>query len=327
MRTATKTATAVLLALAALGGCAKCPTEVVPLEEIISAYNANASVMPRLWGYVKIRVTFPGPGGLPVSWGSTLPAASPNGLLLLSKNAQAPQGPHDFVLIGRETASVELFRIGSSVEQGAYYMWYRFGSNAGCWWGRHRFAGAPGVIALPIDPNQLLAVLGAVELPADLSQPPLVALSMVDQPGDLCRATRCEYALTYLDRQPVSRKILFRREIYLPWLHDRKVPSRPTHLAFFDNDGRRIMHARLDDYRPVKITGPGTKEGDSAVVPTDIQIEWPMRHSSVHIVLTEMSTKHWYPEAANLFDEDGEIGAFRSDQVTQVDKHLEASEK
>ena len=322
-----KTVATGLLALATLGGCAKCPTEVVPLEEIIRAYNANASRMPRLWGYVKIRVTFPGPGGLPVSWGSTSPLASPNGLLLLSKNAQAPQGPHDFVLIGRETASVELFRIGSSVEQSAYYMWYRFGSNAACWWGRHRFAGAPTVTALPIDPNQLLAVLSVIELPSDLTQPPLVAMSMVDQPGDLCRAARCEYALTYLDRQPISRKIVFRREIYLPWLHDRQAPSQPTHLAFFDTDGRRIMHATLDDYRPVKITGAGTKDGDAAVVPTDIRIEWPTRNSSVHIVLTEMSTRDWHTEAAHLFDEDGEIPRFSDDQIIQVDKHLEVREK
>lgn len=314
--------------LLVLGGCvAPCPRDIFPVERIVQEYNANATAMPRLWARAKIAVSFPGPAGIPVQWGSTSPLATPNGLLLLAKNPQAPFGPHNFVLIGREVAAVELFRIGSSIEQNAYYMWYRFGDNSACWWGKHQFAGGPGVVGLPIDPNQLLAVLSVIALPGDLTQPPLVAVSMLDQPGDLCRPRRCEYVLTYIDRQPVTRKLLFRREIHLPWKQG-ELPSRPDHLTFLDSLGKRVMTATLDNYREVKLVGPGTSPGRTAFIPTDIRIQWPDRSSQVSIVLTEMSTKDVVdPEAFFLFDEDGHVPGIPADRVTQVDKHLEGQAK
>jgi hypothetical protein len=107
-------AAAMAAALAVISGCAApCPQKLVPLETLVAEHNANARCVPRLWARVRLAVTLASEGGWTFTWGSTSPAATASGLLLLAKGDD-PLGPHDFVLIGRETAAVELFRVGSS---------------------------------------------------------------------------------------------------------------------------------------------------------------------------------------------------------------------
>ena len=136
--------------------CAKpCPEKLVSIDQIVTTNNANAASVPRLWARVEMDVTVKPKGAPELTWRS----GSPN-CLLLYRRGKNPNGPHDFVLIGRETAAVELFRMGSSTNQGLYYFWYKFGDDAGAWYGRLALAGAPGVREMPIDPMQLLGVLG-----------------------------------------------------------------------------------------------------------------------------------------------------------------------
>ncbi|MFP3938018.1 MAG: hypothetical protein ACLFVW_06715 [Phycisphaerae bacterium] len=291
---------------AALCGCPpSCPETAVSVETLVEEYNENASSVPRLWARAKVAVTLTDEKGRSFSWGSTSPLATPNALLLLGKGPEQT-GPHDFVLIGRETAAVELFRLGSNVDEGVYYLWYRFGEHGQAWFGRHEYAGAPGVEQLPLDPNQLVSVLSVSELPDDFTTLPVAAMTLSRDP--------CAYVVSYIDRQPVTGKILFRREVYFRWSDDR--PRRPFRVNLFDNNGDRVMTAELDRYRPVGDTG----RDDPPEMPTDIRISWPQRRSSVHLVLSDMTAEDRWSRKATGFRRflPGDI------PITQVDAHLEA---
>ncbi len=281
------------LALAA-GCAAPCPDKLASIDQIVAAHNTNAASVPRLWARVEMDVTLKPQSGPEMTWRS----GSPTGLLLYRRGPK-PDGPHDFVLIGRETASVELFRLGASIAQGLYYFWYKFGDRAGAWYGRLALAGAPGVKQAPVDPMQLLSVLGITALPAEPGKLPAVALSMNNTPG------RCAYVVTVLDRQPVSNRVLFKREIILPWTD--KEPPLPTRVNIFDDTGRRVMTAALADYKPIDVSSMDKPPTKSPVMPTDIDIvcnEMPGSHTFIRRIrlrISEMTVEDkWLPEAVDF---------------------------
>ncbi len=289
-------------------GCPSCPPEAVSLNTLISEYNVNASRVLRLWAMARLKVTIiDKESGLPFTWDF----GESGGVLLLAKG-EDPYATKDFVLVGRESGQ-DVFRLGVDAAADVYYMWYKFGSRNGAWWGRNAFAGAPGIEAMPIDPNQLLAVLSVCELPARLVELPTVALTMNAEPG------RCAYVLSYIDRQPISDRILFKRHMYFRWEKDK--PRRPFRVDFLDGDGRRIVTADLKDYRKID-TGKGAKGDPTApVMPTDIRITWidPKTHkktANVHIVLSKMTTADKWDRQACAFDPPDGV------PILQVDKDL-----
>jgi hypothetical protein len=299
--------------LLAAGGCS-CPETIVPLDEIVRAYNTNADAVPRLWARAKIAVTLaPDDSAAPITWGSTSRLAAPNGLLLLWKGA-SPSGPHDFLLVGRETAAVELFRLGSSVEQNLYYFWFRFGDRGGAWFGRLDRAGAPGVKGLPIDPTQLLSVLSICRLPDDPTRLPTVAMGLQNKPRD------CAYVLTYVDRQPVSGRILFSREVLFRWSDEP--PRRPYQVNLLDAAGRRVLTAKLSDYRPIDMSDLDDPPAFDPVMPTDIEItcnrvagvKTAVRR--IHLVLSELTAADRANREAARFEPPAGI------RGVQVDRHL-----
>lgn len=287
----------VLCGLAA--GCAEpCPKTALGLDQLVGRYNANASAIPKLYAQVRMSVQLADDKGRTFLWGSTI-SISPNGTLLLGK-ADNPLGPHNFLLMGRE-AGRTLFQMGSNVEQeyagvtGLYYLWYNVADRNGAWWGSLALAGAEGV-DIPLDPTQLAAVLGVIELPSDFTKLPTVALTLqADQDRSLCKPCQCAYVVTYIDRQPVSNRILFKREILFRW--SDKEPARPFQVNLISPQGRRIMTATLKDYRQID-TG---EEGPAPEMPTNIEIVWPQTSNRIHLVLSEMNAHQGRAEQA-VFD-------------------------
>ena len=272
-----------LLATAWTTGCPPAmPRTRLPLAEIVGQYNRNAARVPQLWARAKIEPTYHG-----MSLGSLVPWDELSFVLVLFKNEDR-LGPQDFVLVG-SVAGVQLSRIGCSTADGAYYFWHD-GNKPALYWGRNRLAGAPGVDALPIDPLQILAILSICELPGDLTQLPAVALSMNTTPGEYA------YVVTYLARQPVSNRILFRREVHFNWSDDKK--PRPFRVDLFDGEGMRVLTADLSDYRPIeRVFSEGRsdyratmaeREKPAPEMPTDIRIRWPGTAKGIRIVLSEM---------------------------------------
>ncbi|MGA2266204.1 MAG: hypothetical protein ABSH10_07225 [Phycisphaerae bacterium] len=293
--------------LAAAGGCEPtAPRTALTRQELIAQHNANAREIPRLWARARIALTLTDSQGRTVSWGSTSAMAGPNGLLLYARGPKA-LGPHDFVLIGRAAGATELFRLGNSAKEGAYYLWYGLGERRGAMWGRDELAGAPGV-DMPIDPMQILSVLNITALPDNFTTLPAVVMTLSDQP----RA----YVLTTIDRQPVSGEILCRKEIYCTW--DDRQPPRPYRVNLFDAAGRCVMTAELKDYKPIHAAASA---GPAPQMPTDVEITWPEKRSRIHLVLSDMTTDDTWDREQTLFRSHLPAG-LPPDQVTQVDKNL-----
>jgi hypothetical protein len=249
-----------------------------PVEEVVAEYNANASRVPRLWAHAKISATLrERPGTLGTKIGSTSFLAGVNGRLLLRKTNGAGR-PVDFMLRMLEGGE-EIFRTGVSTNDEAYYYWTNAGERSGGQWGRLPLAGAPGV-KIPIDPTQLLGVLGIVELPIDRTHPPFVAQRVTDDP--------CAYVLTYISRQPVTGKLLFTREIYFDRRMDQ--PRRPFMVKIFDDTGRIALTAEMADYQPIEMIDVPETNAPPPVMPTDIRLTWHQTGSEMHIVLPIIST-------------------------------------
>jgi len=308
---------ATILAVAtvwASGCCGPEPKITVSLGQLLREHNANARKVPRLWARARIELKLVTEEGTFRRGGAL---AAPGGYLFLAKGDD-PLGPHDFVLVERELGN-DLFRIGNSLADGLYYFWYHYGSAGGGVYGRTSRAGESHDQALPLDPLQLLSALTVCELPSGADSPPgrvvkLPAVAMTLDDNDACRRA---YVVSYIDRRPATGQLGFRREVYYHW-DDRK-PRRAFLVKFFDHRGRRVMEARLGDYRSIAF---GENEqppaGDPPVMPTDIEIRWLRTGSRLRIVLSEMTTEQRFDRDVFLLWDNLPGGMDRS-SLTPVD--------
>ena len=241
--------------------------------------------LPRRWARARIRATFTDKSGWKFSFGSTSALAPSNGYVLLWKEQGGPavgEGPApkvNFALIGRELGS-ELFRLGLDAQAGLYYLWYNFGDYRQAWVGRRKFAGAPRVTNIPIDPTQLVEILGVTELPDRPAAIPAVRVTRQCNP--------CAYVVRYLKFQPVSGHLKLWREVHFRW--SDSLPRRPYRVMLYDAEGRCRVVAEVGKYTPVAWAGPAER---APVMPTDIRMTWPkiknvQPASSVHLRLSEM---------------------------------------
>ena len=320
-----KTALGLLsLFIVAVGGCAQpMPKAQVTLDELVAEYNANAAGVPMLAAYAEIEFTaYHQATGIGLSvW------SSPNGLLRMKKGPD-PLGTHDMVLIGREI-SHQVLRVGTSRKDKVYYMWTLMPETKALW-GRMELAGAPGIKNLPIDPTGLQAVLGICQLPSDQSKTPAVTLKMDTTPG------RYAYVLNYVNRQPVSDKLVARREFRFGW--DEKRPNwiskvfwgdfrerRLEEVNFFDAYGRKVMSAQVGDYEPITLSDLADQPETPPVMPTSVKITWfnerKGKTASVNLKLQQMTTEEiWDPEICEFLTNLPESIPART--IIQVDKSI-----
>ena len=278
---------ALALALSAVGlwsGCRTCPARAVALETLAAEYNANAAKVHRLWANARVRLTLKDEQGRSFTWGSTSPLAPYNAQLRLWKEATGPPG---FVLVGRELT--ELFRVGIDAVNGVYYVWYHLGRTGQAWFGRTELAGAPGVRGVPIDPLQLVEVLGLTSLPAEPGKLPAVVMTLRKNP--------CAYVVRYIRAQPITGRLKIWREVYFRW--DDRLPRRPYHIRLFDPSGRCRVLADVGDYQPIEWDGPPEA---APVMPTDYHVRWPAIEgvqpaAELHMRLSGMSTRRRFMKA------------------------------
>ena len=290
----------------------------------MAEYNANASRIPRLWAYATSSMTL-----YDENTEFPLLSARVDGLMLLEKGPD-PLGVHDFVLIGRETMAYELFRAGVSRTDGKYYMWQRI-KNPSALWGYTKFAGAPGVRRLDINPMDILDVLAACELPADPRTIPAVTMTMNTRPWEHA------YVLSYIKRQNVSNRIDIRRKLHFVWAEDSQGKAKPRRLFkadFIDENGRRVMSAKIGKYMPVDVSEMDNPPDTPPIAPTDIEITWfndrERKLATMRIELSEMripaDTDPDEDEGLNIPAQTRFIHALppeiTPDSITQVDAHI-----
>jgi len=281
-----------LAATACLTGCCPPPpTFTASRDQLVAEHNANARSAPRLWARAAVELRIVTDKGT-IPFGSV--SGPPNGLLLLDKG-KGRFGPHNFVLLGKESGTrQEIFRIGNSLADGVYYYWYHYGQRGGGAYGPARPGETSGFEGFLIDPLQIISVLSICELPDDFTRLPTVVMRM-DESNPCKRA----YVLTYIDGRAGEVPIGLRREIYFRW--DDKKPRRPFKIKFLDDGRKTVMIAKLSSYQSIEIDG-APREATGAVMPTDIRISWPKTGSRLHIVLSELSTKQVDPDAFLLWD-------------------------
>ncbi len=281
-KTIMRTMLSITVVFIAAGCVPPLPTAQVSRDVLVAEYNANAAAIPRLWSYATTSMTL-----YDENTGFPLLSASVDGLLLLKKGAN-PLGVHDFVLIGRETMAYELFRTGVSRTDGKYYMWQRI-KNPSALWGYTKFAGAPGVKQLDINPLDILDVLAACELPSDPRTMPTVTMTMNTRPWEHA------YVLSLIKRQNVSNRIDIRRKLYFVWAEDSQGNAKPRRLFradFMNESGRRVMSAKIGRYMPVDVSNLEEPPSHAPIVPTDIEITWfnerEKKRATVRIKLSKM---------------------------------------
>jgi hypothetical protein len=250
---------------------------LVPQSQVVAEYNANAAKVPRLWARAKVvRTSRAKPGQLGLSWGSTMEA--PNGLLLLNKTTRPGQA--DFILQIKELGN-RIGQLGTSTAEGVYYFWLNLGQRKICRWGLLTLAGAPETkTALPIDPTELLAVLGICQLPAGQKQPPFMGQRISFDPP--------AYVLTFVERETLTGKYKFRREVYFHWSQTK--PRRPFMVKVFNDLGLAVLTATMKNYQPVA-GDTGRDEKSPAMMPTDITIKWLQTGSRLRLVLSDMTSR------------------------------------
>jgi hypothetical protein len=271
----------------------RCPSvwDSDPIDPVVDAYNTNASRVPRLWSYARAAMTLrEKPGDLPFSWGSTSDLAEPNARIILAKGDD-PAAVPDFLMIFKE-AGQEVARLGVSRADNVYYMWAKFGDRRFCRFGRLDLAGAPGIEHLPIDPTQVIAALAISPMPLQRATPPFATRSYTTDP--------CAYVLTAIDRQPITGRMLFRRRLLI----DRRegTPHRPIGLDVFDEQGRAVLTATMDDDQPITLEDVDDAGAQPPVMPTAIRLSLLRSGSGLELKLNGMTTADRVdPEAFEFF--------------------------
>jgi len=294
------------------------------LQSLVAEYNANARSVPMLAAYAEIDFTvYDETTGLGLTMWS-----SPNGLLRMKKGPK-PHDTHDMVLIGREI-SQQVMRVGTSRKDNVYYMWTLM-PEAQAMWGKMKYAGAPGIRLLPIDPTGLQSVLGICRLPSDQSKTPAVTLRMDTTPGKFA------YVLQYVDKQPISNSLVCRREFRFAWDEERpdgisellwgkQRPRRLEEVNFFDAKGRKVMSAAVGDYQPIDVSTLEDPPPSDPIMPTDIKITWfndrQEKTAAVRLRLSQLTAEEiWDTEICEfLANVPSSIPAHK---IVQVDKDLE----
>lgn len=251
----------------ALTGCPRpCPDRIVPGEQLVARYNANAAKVPSLWAVADVQVR--------LSDGKRLPRLTDGRLLVMKR----PADTQHFMLRVRDFDQ-EFFRLGVDGSTGEYYYWADPPAGRGepsARWGYVEELRQGGYEVLPVNPVHLLDVLGV--MPWHTTGPGRQVFST-----PLCDP--CVYELDVVDASHADGVNL--RKF---WLDRRTEPHYVKRVWLYDPQGRCVATARLDRYR--KIAGPGEQD-DWPVMPTDILMEWPLNDQvrSIRIRLSQPRLK------------------------------------
>ena len=311
-----------LLLLAVITGCTqqRCPgfKTVKPIEAVIKNYNANATRLPRIWLRVDLTAVIrEKPSDL-----IGLPWTFSNGIIMIRKQDNRFAIP-DFKLILKE-AGKTVAQVGTSSNDRVYYMWQTLSNKIPSYFGELKYAGAPNVNKLPIDPIQLMSILCINELPADLTRAPFVTQRISSKP--------CAYVLTYIDRQPVTNKFIARREIYFqravtvnPDGNEVELPCRPFMVKIFDQKGFEVFTAKMSKYKPITLEDVDDENQPYPVMPTNIEMKCNITGTWLKLNIKHLTTgEEFDSDAYDFWDI---MPAKAKANLKKVDQNIKRSSK
>jgi hypothetical protein len=262
-------------------GC-PCPP-AVPRAELIERYNGNADKVTSLWAVADVEVQITDDKGKVSSY------RLQDGRLLMKKRSDDPFGPQDFLLRGK-AFDQEFFQLGVDGGAGEHYFWLAPPEGRGKpygRWGRIADLGRPVYESLPVDPTQLLELLGVLAWRDRSDGFSLTICTPMEAP--------CVYDLMFVSGLPGGR--LSARKV---WLDRRDKLNRPTRVWLYDPEGECVLSADLGRYETVATDAP---KAEWPVIPTDISIHLQAKEGIRAIRLrlsdaTVETAKQPIPEAA-----------------------------
>lgn len=152
-----------------------------------------------------------------------------------------------------------------------YWLWLQPEVNT-YWHGRHDRVSQVGERAMPVCPDQLIEALGLEELPSETRGPHGPVYRVVPEANQLL-------FLAYTE----ADQGFIRKEYWL----DRYDPGLPRRIVFRAPDGREIMSAWLDDYRPVGWARHSDDDGRSAdrmpLAARHVRVRWPQSDAELEL--------------------------------------------
>jgi len=175
---------------------------------------------------------------------------------------EPPQAPR-FLRLKLDQLGQTVLELGSNEQE--YWLWIRPEIDT-YWHGRYDRLAGGSAEQMPFRPDQVIEALGLAVLPTDTRGPNGPVYRVMDEANQLLfiRYTRTEQG--YISKEY--------------WL-DRRAPGLVRRIVFRSPDGRVVMEASLDDYRPVVDSGegPGPPQSAPPLAACRISIRWP-RHGA-----------------------------------------------
>ncbi|HUB26010.1 MAG TPA: hypothetical protein VL992_11325, partial [Tepidisphaeraceae bacterium] len=192
------------------------------LDQVISAINARNIQIPTLWA----RQDFD--GNIVDDKGNSH-SISAHGVILY-------RGPHELRIVA-DNEFGPIFEMGATDE---FYWLKVIPQTDTLWWGKMKNIGKPCATSVPIRPDYVLDVLAVGLIDPDLLREPYTIMRFNNDAD--------AYMLDTIVRGP--DRMLARKEIW----YDRTT-LLPGLVLLFDDSGRVVLQAHLENYQPLPIDG------------------------------------------------------------------------
>jgi hypothetical protein len=288
-----------LLVFAALGllGCQSQTPQSLPiytgptlsLDQVVAGVNARNIQIPTLWA----RQDFD--GNIVDDKGNSH-SISAHGVILY-------RGPHELRIVA-DNEFGPIFEMGATDE---FYWLKVIPQSDTLWWGKMKNVGKPGAASMPIRPDYVLDVLAVGLIDPELMREPYTIMRFNNDAD--------AYMLDTVVRGP--DRMLARKEIW----YDRTT-LLPGLVLLFDDNGRVLLQAHLENYQPLPIDGvPPDRWPQVASV---YKLRFPDTGSTMQFALSQQAlTKNGVPRPGGIHLPDLNNPGVK--HVIQVDANCDSS--
>ena len=227
----------------------------LPIYDVIASINRNNRAVPTLWA----RGDFD----------ATLFDEHQRKHSLSGKSTLLYRKPQDLRLVGEMFGvSERVFDIGSNADR--YWMIVKPEVDT-IWWGRYDAPAPPPEADIPIRPDLLIDVLGVGEIDTNLNALPAPVMRFNNDVD--------AYMFVWHDKLP--DRWVARKEVW----YDRST-FRPQLVLLFDDNGRVILRALLDQHRSVDV--PDVDEKQRPTIAGRYRLYFPQTGTKLTLTLDDV---------------------------------------
>lgn len=227
------------------------------LDELVTRINARNAQIPSFWA----RQDF---DGQIADDKGNMHSVSARGVILY-------RAPDELRLVA-ENEFGPIFDLGANSQ----YYWLKIIPQMDTlWWGRMENIGKASSHRLPLRPDLLLDVLGVGPIPTDYLHTPYPVLRFNNDAD----AYMIDTIVPGPDRMVVRKEVWYDRQTLLPGL-----------VLLFDDNGRVVLRAFLQDYQPLAIDDVSPNQ--QPLIATTYKLKFPDTGSTMQFVLSQQALTH-----------------------------------